>query len=156
MMSICLSIDGLDVTSIESATGDWIDESAALARHRFPSTETLSDDELMAFVCAHITLEFDGELDDASLFKNVVATTVYGPTHASYTQSGMQLSGLAIYMQVETSRETDESELEDLFHIVVPKIHASGLTYRFTEFQSYEVLLEDEPEDGKKISIAWP
>lgn len=156
MTSICLSIDGLNVTSVESAAGDWIDDAAALARHRFPSTETLREDDLRAFACAHITVEFDGDLDDASLFKNVVAKSVCGPTHVSYTQSGMQLSGLAIYMEVETSREADELELEDLFHIVVPKIDASGVTYRFTEFQSYEVVLEDEPDDGKAISVAWP
>lgn len=155
MMSICLSIDGLNATSIETAAGDWIDDLAALASHRFPGTETWSDDELTAFVCAHITLEFDGDLDEPDLIKNVVATTIYGPTHVSYTESGMQLSGLAIYLQVETSRETDEFELEDLFHIVVPKVVAGGLTYRFTEFQSYEVVLEDEPEEGRKISVTW-
>ena len=156
MMSVCLSIDGLNVTSIESAAGDWVDDPAALASHRFPGTETWSNDELKALVCAHITLEFDGDLDDPSLFKTARATTVCGPTHVSYTESGMQLSGLAIYLQVETSRETDESELEDLFHLVVPKIVDGGLIYRFTEFQSYEVVLEDEPDGGREISVAWP
>ena len=40
MMSICLSIDGLDVTSIESAAGDWIDDVDGLAR-RNSRTETV-------------------------------------------------------------------------------------------------------------------
>ena len=153
MQQICLSFDEIRLTSIELENGEWIEEAEQLIEHKFSGTEEMDSEALTKFVATNIGLEFDGDLDEPELFEKVTATSIYGPGYAAYDDDGMVVSDISIYLEVSSTEELEEDQLEDLFHVVVPIITADEMTYRFTEFESYEAIFEDAPEEGKRVSV---
>ena len=51
--------------------------------------------------------------------------------------------------------ELEDTNMEDLFHMVVPIIIFDGNKLAFTEDEEYETFEEEVPKEGRKIVISW-
>jgi len=97
-----------------------------------------------------------GELDEPGKFAAISAKGVHGPRYSNYSEEGLLLSDLSIYLEVKTEDNLEEDELDDLFHLVVLTIDDGASSSQYTEFENYSAEIEDElPSEMKLISVEW-
>lgn len=149
---ICLDFGGAYSTYIESGD-DWIDDPEEM--EAWFSQKGLSEDELTDWATERLTVIFDGEMDCPENFKSIKVTGIYGPNLFS-VDGGLTLTGFSIYCSVETTRELDDEELEDLFHSIVPVIKDGDTVIGFTEFDDYSLIEDVQDETVRAIEVNWP
>ena len=138
-VEIGLFFDGIYATEIEDQNGNFFsnfdDDFGSI---KLSGTETLSDEALVKYVSENLKIIFDGTLDNAEHFKSYAVRSFDGPLGAHYTESGLSLGSLSLFLEVETTHDdTDEIDFDDFFHIVVFQLIRNNMTISFTEFEGY-------------------
>jgi len=152
---VCLNFESILSTLVETEDGDYLDDPEDIGEYRFKGTEHLDAKELTLWCHNNLDIEFDGDLDNPELFKSITAIKLFGPNLAEYGEEGLIIEDASFYLEVESETELDEDDLDDLFHMAVPKIEIEGCKMAFTEFEEYQSSFEDVPEDGKRLSVIW-
>ena len=118
----CLSFDLMFPSYVKTANEDedWIDDPDELGAYRFEGTDELEADALTEWVKKHMTIQFDGGLDDPNAFESIKVVKMYGPDACEYSDEGLIVSGACFYLEVGTKQEINEDQLEDIFHIIIP------------------------------------
>jgi len=138
-VEIGLFFDGIYATEIEDQNGNFFsnfdDDFGSI---KLTGTETLSDEALVKYVSENLKIIFDGTLDNAEHFKSYAVRNFDGPLSAHYTESGLSLGSLSLFLEVETTHDdTDEIDFDDFFHIVVFQLVRNNMTISCTEFEGY-------------------
>ncbi len=141
-----LFFEAVNATQIEDAEGNFYsDFDEEFGNYQLKGTESLDGDGLIKFVKDNLKVIFDGSLDNPDDFKSYVVKKVDGPASVNI-DGGMRLSGLSVILEVEiVSDDPDDVEFDDLFHAIVFELTDGGMTFTFTEFESYhsDILTED-------------
>ena len=134
-----LFFDGIYATEIEDENGNFFSNfDEDFGSIKLDGTDALSDDALMKYVRENLKIIFDGALDNAERFNSYAIKNFDGPSSAHYTESGLSLGSLSLFLEVETTNDdTDEIDFDDFFHIVVFQLVSSKMTMSFTEFEGY-------------------
>lgn len=138
-VEIELFFDGIFATEIEDEKGNFFSNfDEDFESIKLNGTESLSDDALLKHVKENLKIIFDGTLDNAEHFKSYDIRNFDGPSSAHYTDRGLSLGSLSLFLEVETMHDdTDEIDFDDFFHIVVFQLANSTMTISFTEFEGY-------------------
>jgi len=153
---VCLNIGMARPTLIETDGDDLLEEADKISKFRYAGTEDMSDDALNEWVQKKLSLMFDGDLDEPEKFVAISAKGAHGPRNSNYSEDGLLLSDLSIYLEVKTEEEPKEDELDDLFHLIVLTIEDGASSSQYTEFEEYSAEIEDEfPSEIKLISVDW-
>lgn len=134
-----LFFDGIYATEIEDEHGNFFSNfDEDFGSIKLTGTEALSNEALVKYVSENLKIIFDGTLDNAEHFKSYAVRNFDGPSGAHYTESGLSLGSLSLFLEVETTHDnTDEIDFDDFFHIVVFQLVRSKMTISFTEFEGY-------------------
>lgn len=150
---VCLDFGGANCTYIETHD-EHLDEEGDLKS--WFAEKGISEDDTVGWAAKHLTVIFDGDLDDPEKFKSIKAIGIYGPKVVEIGDGFPSMSGFAVYLEVEADSYLSEEELEDIFHLVIPVFQIDNATVAFTEFYDYSVLLE-APSDGvRPVNVIWP
>jgi hypothetical protein len=150
--SVCLDFGGAYCTYIE-VSGAHLDEEEDL--NSWFEEKILSGHSWTTWAENHLTVIFDGQLDQPEKFKSVKATGIYGPKLFEFNDSSAFLSGFAVYLDIYSEDQLSEEEIEDLFHMMIPVIHDTDTIVAFTEFENYTVLFEKPDNIVRPISVEW-
>jgi hypothetical protein len=150
--SVCLDFGGAYCTYIEVA-GDHLDEEEYIIS--WFEEKILSGHSWTTWAENHLTVIFDGQLDQPEKFKSIKATGIYGPKLFEINNGSALLSGFSVYLDIVSEDELSEEDIEDLFHMIIPVIHDSDTIVAFTEFEDYSVLFERQDDSARLISVDW-
>ena len=150
--SLALDIGLMDIKYIETPDDDWIDDEEELLEFDF--TQLYGSEDKAQFCSSNISVLFEGDLDDPSLFSKIKAVGVSGPKHI-VEDSIIALSDVCFYFVIESETELDEENFEDLIHLIEPVIEFEGYTIAYGDFSDWSVDLEDVQSDTKPLNIEW-
>lgn len=150
---VCLDFGGATCTYIETDE-DHFDEEDEL--NSWFAEKGISEDGAVDWAAKHLTIIFDGDLDDPEKFKSIKAIGIYGPNVVEIGDGAPSMSGFAVYLEVESDTDLSEEELEDIFHLVIPVIKSDNTIVAFTEFDDYSALLEAPSEGVLPVNVIWP
>lgn len=139
IVEIELFFKGIYASDIEDENGNFFSNfDEDFGSIKLNGTDALSDDELVKHVRENLNIIFDGTLDNAENFKSYAIKNFDGPSSAHYTESGLSLGSLSLFLEVETTQDdTNEIDFDDFFHIVMFQIAGSKMTISLTEFEGY-------------------
>lgn len=153
--SICLDFGGLLPTMVETKDGDFLEDIDDIGAFRFDGFPELSE-EFEEVVRRSFEIEFDGDLDRPELFREIKLTALHGPSYIGYDDDGLNLSKVAVYMEVIATEEgLEEGDLEDIFHLIRPVVKIGGDSYYLGEFSEYSVIFEEPEKDMLPLSGSW-
>lgn len=153
--SICLDFGGLLPTLIETKDGDYLEDIDEIGAFRFDRFPELTE-EFEELVRRSFDIEFDGDLDRPELFREIKLTALYGPSYTGYDDDGLNLSKVAVYMEVVATEEgLEEEDFEDIFHLIRPVVKIDGDSYYLGEFSEYSVVFEEPEEDALSLVGSW-
>jgi hypothetical protein len=153
--SICLDFGGLLPTLIETKDGDYLEDIDEIGAFRFDGFSELTE-EFEELVRRSFDIEFDGDLDRPELFREIKLTALYGPSYTGYDDDGLNLSKVAVYMEVVATEEgLEEEDFEDIFHLIKPVVKIAGDSYYLGEFSEYSVVFEEPEEDALSLVGVW-
>lgn len=150
--SVCLDFGGAYCTYIEVAGAHLDDEKDLMS---WFEEKILSGHSWTTWAENHLTVIFDGQLDQPEKFKSVKATGIYGPKLFEFNNGSAFLSSFAVYLDIYSEDQLSEEEIEDLFHMMIPVIHDTDTIVAFTEFENYTILLETPDSSVRPISVEW-
>jgi hypothetical protein len=149
--NLALDIGLMDIKYIETPDDEWIDDEGLLG---FDFTQLFGSEDKAQFCSNNISVLFEGDLDDPSLFSKIKAVGVSGPKHI-VEESILTLSDVCFYFTVESESELDVENFEDLMHLIEPVIEFKGYTIAYGDFSDWSADLEDATSNVKPLNIEW-
>lgn len=149
---ICLDIGLMEIKYIETPEGEWIDDYDEL--NTFSFSQIFDSSDILNDCINNISLTFDGDLDDPSIFESIKAVAVHGPRFI-VEDSALSLSDVSFYFQIQSTSDLDIDTLEDLIHLIEPVIEKNGHTIAFGEFMDWSVDFDDDYTNTKPLNIEW-
>lgn len=151
-LCVCLDFGGASCTYIET-DGSHIDQESEITS--WIVNLGLARESLLDWATAHLSVLFDGFLDNPEKFHSIKAIGIYGPSVFEVSGGSPLISHFSIYLEVEASDVLCEDDLEDIFHIIIPVIKYDKVIVAFTEFHEYSALLEEPREGAREINVVW-
>jgi hypothetical protein len=149
---VCLKIGLMDIKYIENPEGDWIDDYDEL--ESFQLEDVFGSNNILDQCVNLVSLTFEGDLDDPSLFQSITAVGVQGPKFI-VEESILSLSDTIFYFRIDSLEDLDINNLEDLIHLIEPVVEKDGYTIAFGDFADWEIYLDDEEFESRQIKIEW-
>ena len=128
---VSMFIGSMEIGYVETRNGEWLDEEADIKKF----CKSLNAWE----VKQGLGLVFDGCLDSPEKFTSIELVSVNEESSVKCNRRGLEVSDFSFVLEVTSESGLDEEELEDLFHIVIPKVEIHGAKIGFTDFSDYEV-----------------
>lgn len=150
--SLGFNIGLMDIKYIETPDDEWIEDYEEL--REFDFAQLFGSEDKTHFCSDKISVLFDGDLDDPSLFSKIKAVGVSGPKYI-VEESILTLSDVCFYFVIESEFELDIENFEDLIHLIEPVIEFEGHTIAYGDFSDWSVDLEDVPSSAKELNILW-
>jgi hypothetical protein len=148
---VCLHFGQVTSTLVEDENDLLLEPGDGIEEFKFAETVDLSPFELSQWVLSRLEVVFDGDLDAPHKFNSITSVGIgsFPEEGAYYSQDcGLVLVGLKIYLKVDpASDELDENDLDDIFHVIVPRISNAGVVMSFTYFQEYSAEIISSIED---------
>ena len=128
---VSMFIGSMEIGYVETRNGEWLDEEVDIKKF----CKNLNAWE----VKEGLGLAFDGCLDSPEKFTSIDLVLVNEESNVKCNRRGLEVSDFSFVLEVTSESGLDEEELEDLFHIVIPKVEIHGAKIGFTDFSDYEV-----------------
>lgn len=150
--NLVLNLGLMGIKYIETPDDDWIEDEEELLEFDF--VQLFGSEDKAQFCSDNISILFEGDLDDPSLFSKIKAVGVSGPKYI-VEESILTLSDVCFYFVIESDSELNIENFEDLIHLIEPVIEFEGYTIAYGDFSDWSADLEDAPSDAKPLNIEW-
>jgi hypothetical protein len=154
-IQVLLSIGEAELTMVEGDDDLLLEDYDELQSFKFPGTENYNSEEFSQWLSKHISVWFDGDLDEPEKFKSIKYVGSSGPESFSDGEC-LKLANIGLFFDIELNVEIiDEDELEDIFHLAVIVLQVDGISAEFRELSDYsaEVSTEDPANYCEKVNV---
>jgi hypothetical protein len=151
-----LNFDSISPTLIEGPDDLCIEEQGGeMSDFRMPTTEEMNTQDFSLWMSEHITVVFDGDLDDPSCFSEIEVVGISVPSQTAYTSAGLS-TDLTLYLNVTPSEgEVDDEMIDDLFHLIVFEVDFEDYSITLSNFEGYCGEVVDETPELVGKDAKW-
>jgi len=152
---VLLNVGVAEMTMVEGSDDLLLEDYDELQNFKFPGTENYNSEEFSQWISKHISVWFDGDLDEPEKFKSIRYVGSSGPESFNDDEC-LTLANIGLFFDIELNAEIiDEDELEDIFHLAVFVLQVEGITAEFRELSDYsaEVSTEDPKNYCEEVNV---
>ena len=134
-VNVVLHFKHVFLTCAELVDGtDYDITDPELRELRLEGTENFTKSELNNYTQKNLQVNFDGVLNNQQHYHGLSLSKIVGPANVCYNKNGMELTGVSLYLEIETNEMPDNLDIDDLCNIVLFQINDKEKVFSFIDY----------------------